>query len=161
MLHIERVSFADPAVQVLVAEVQAEYVRRYGGPDGTPLEPGVFDPPDGAFFVGHLGDVPVAMGGWRLRPDVDRLGGALSAEIKRMYVAPAGRRMGLARVVLAHLERTAAQAGAGAMVLETGVAQPEAIALYESSGYQPVPKFGHYAWSPKSRCYGKRLPSGS
>lgn len=161
MLHIERVSFVDPAVQVLVAEVQAEYVRRYGGPDGTPLEPGVFDPPGGAFFVGRLGDVPVAMGGWRLRPDVDRLGGALSAEIKRMYVAPAGRRMGLARVVLAHLERTAALAGADVMVLETGVAQPEAIALYESSGYQPVEKFGHYAWSPKSRCYGKRLPPAS
>ena len=43
------------------------------------------------------------------------------------------------------------------IVLETGIAQPEAIALYESSGYEQVEKFGHYAWSPKSRCYGKRL----
>jgi ribosomal protein S18 acetylase RimI-like enzyme len=74
-----------------------------------------------------------------------------------MYVARAGRRMGLARALLAHLERTAAEAGADTMVLETGAAQPEAIALYESSGYEPVEKFGHYAGSPLSRCYGKRL----
>jgi ribosomal protein S18 acetylase RimI-like enzyme len=158
VLRIERVPVTDTAAQTLIAEVQQEYVRRYGGPDGTPLEPGMFDPPNGAFFVGRLGDVPVAMGGWRLRPDVPRLGGRLSAEIKRMYVAPAGRRMGLGRAVLTHLERTATEAGAEVMVLETGIAQPEAIALYESSGYEPVEKFGHYAWSPKSRCYGKRLP---
>lgn len=156
-LRIEHVALTDAAAQELVAQVQAEYVVRYGGPDGTPLDAAMFDPPDGAFFVGYLGEVPVTMGGWRLRPDVPRLGGRLSAEIKRMYVAPPGRRMGLARAVLAHLERTAVEAGADVMVLETGIAQPEAIALYESAGYEPVEKFGHYAWSPKSRCYGKRL----
>jgi ribosomal protein S18 acetylase RimI-like enzyme len=157
VLRIERVPVTDAAAQALIAEVQAEYVRRYGGPDDTPLEEGTFDAPRGAFFVGHLGDVPVAMGGWRMRPDVPRLGGRLSAEIKLMYVASPGRRMGLARAVLAHLELTAAEAGADVMVLETGTAQPEAISLYESSGYEQVEKFGHYAWSPKSRCYGKRL----
>ena len=159
MLRIECVPITHPAAQVLIEEVQAEYVVRYGGPDDTPLEPGMFDPPDGAFFVGRLGDVPVAMGGWRLRPDVRRLGGTLSAEVKRMYVAPSGRRMGLARTVLTHLERTAADAGADVMVLETGTAQPEAIELYASSGYELVEKFGHYAWSPQSRCFGKRLVS--
>ena len=157
VLRIERVAVTDPAAQALIEEVQAEYVVRYGGPDDTPLEPGTFDPPRGAFFVGHLGDAPVAMGGWRLRPDVPRLSGTLSAEVKRMYVAPAGRRMGLARQVLAHLERAAAEAGADTMILETGLAQPEAIALYTSAGYELVEKFGHYAWSPKSRCFGKRL----
>ena len=59
--------------------------------------------------------------------------------------------------MLAHLERTAAEAGADTMILETGLAQPEAIALYTSAGYELVEKFGHYAWSPKSRCFGKRL----
>lgn len=157
MLRIERVAITDAAAQALIEEVQAEYVERYGGPDETPLRPAMFDAPDGAFFVGYLGDVPVAMGGWRMRPDVVRLGGSRAAEVKRMYVARSGRRMGLARLVLAHLEDTAADGGADTMVLETGVAQPEAIALYESSGYEPVEKFGHYAWSPKSRCYGKRL----
>lgn len=159
-MQIRRVAFTDPDALLLVAEVQAEYVTRYGGPDDTPLDPTMFDAPSGAFFVGYLDDVPVAMGGWRLRPDVPRLGGRLSAEIKRMYVAPHGRRRGLARAVLAHLEETARDAGADVIVLETGTAQPEAIALYESSGYAPVEKFGHYAWSPKSRCFGKRLAEG-
>lgn len=158
LLRIRQVAFTDADAQVLVAEVQAEYVARYGGPDNTPMDPSVFDAPAGAFFVGYLDDVPVAMGGWRMRPDVLRLEGRLCAEVKRMYVAPRGRRRGLARAVLAHLEATARAAGADVMVLETGIAQPEAIALYESSGYQQVEKFGHYAWSPKSRCYGKRLP---
>jgi GNAT superfamily N-acetyltransferase len=156
-VQIRRVAFTDPDAQLLVAQVQAEYVTLYGGPDETPLDPAVFDAPAGAFFVAYLGDAPVAMGGWRLRPEVVRLGGRLSAEIKRMYVAPSGRRRGTARAVLAHLEDTARGAGADVMVLETGTEQPEAIALYESSGYQPVEKFGHYMWSPKNRCYGKRL----
>ena len=46
--------------------------------------------------------------------------------------------------MLAHLEATAAEAGADVMVLETGLAQPEAIALYASSGYEPVEGFGYY-----------------
>jgi GNAT superfamily N-acetyltransferase len=156
-LVVRPVPFADPDVQQLVAEVQAEYVVLYGGPDGTPLEEGAFDPPQGAFFVGTVEGHPVAMGGWRRRPDVAALGRTAAAEVKRMYVAPAARGRGHARRVLTHLERTARAAGADLMVLETGTAQPAAIALYESSGYEPVPAFGHYAWSPRSRYYGKRL----
>jgi GNAT superfamily N-acetyltransferase len=157
VLQVRRVPFLHDDAQLLVDQVQAEYVVRYGGPDHTPLDPGMFDAPAGAFFVGYLGEVPVAMGGWRLRPDVARLGRTRAAEVKRMYVAPAARRQGHARVVLAHLEATARRAGAELMILETGTGQPEALALYEASGYEHVEKFGHYAWSPKSRCYGKRL----
>jgi len=43
------------------------------------------------------------------------------------------------------------------MVLETGAPQPEAVALYRSSGYVPIPPFGHYAGSPLSVCLGKPL----
>ncbi|MBA2465349.1 MAG: GNAT family N-acetyltransferase [Nocardioidaceae bacterium] len=157
LLRIERVGFLDADVQTLVAEVQAEYVVRYGGPDTTPMDDTVFDPPAGAIYVGYVKDLPVALGGWRSRPDVVRLGGNRAAEIKRMYVASPGRRQGLARALLTHLERTAAESGADVMILETGLVQPEAIALYESSGYEPVEKFGYYAWSPISRCYAKRL----
>jgi GNAT superfamily N-acetyltransferase len=157
VFEIRRLPFGHGDVQQLVAEVQAEYVVRYGGPDGAPIDPAMFDAPAGAFFVGYLDEVPVAMGGWRSRADVVRLGGGPCAEIKRMYVAPAGRRRGLARALLAHLEDTARDGGVAVLVLVTGIEQPEAIALYESSGYEPVEKFGHYAWSPKSRCYGKRL----
>jgi ribosomal protein S18 acetylase RimI-like enzyme len=59
--------------------------------------------------------------------------------------------------MLAHLERTARDAGADVMVLETGLAQPEAIALYESSGYALIPGFGFYKDAPLARCFARRL----
>jgi GNAT superfamily N-acetyltransferase len=158
-VRIDRVPFTHPDAQRLVAEVQQEYVRRYGGPDETPLEPTMFDPPRGAVFVLYVEGEPVATGAWRLRGDVEVFGTTATAEVKRMYVAPAGRGRGLARRMLAHLEATAHAAGAEAAVLETGIAQPEAIALYESSGYVPVPGFGHYRDSPLSRCLAIRLPT--
>ncbi|MEP6815797.1 MAG: GNAT family N-acetyltransferase [Marmoricola sp.] len=154
---IVRVPLTHPDALRLIEQVQLEYVARYGTPDESPIRAEVFDPPDGAFFVGYLGDRPVATGGWRRRSDLGVLGTEETAEIKRMYVVATARGRGLARQVLAHLERTAAGAGAGAMVLETGIAQPEAIALYESSGYREVPGFGHYRDSPLSRCYARTL----
>lgn len=156
-MEIRRLAFTHPDVVTLVDEVQAEYTRRYGGPDETPLDPTMFDPPSGAFFVGYVDGLPVAMGGWRFRADLSAFGEAAVTEIKRMYVAPRARRAGLARRVLSHLEATARAAGSAVMVLETGIEQPEAIALYLSSGYETVDGFGHYRWSPKSRYYGKLL----
>ena len=156
-MDIEQRSFGDPVVQALVAEIQREFVLRYGGPDVTPLDVTTFTPPAGAFFVGALDGTPVAMGGWRLRPDVVALGGTRAAEVKRMYVAPAARRLGCARAMLAHLERSARSAEADVMVLETGLKQPEAISLYETSGYVPVDGFGLYRSSPIVRYLGKRL----
>lgn len=155
--RLRAVPFAAPAAQALVARVQEEYVARYGGPDDSPLEVGDFDPPRGAFFVGTLGERPVAMGGWRRREDVPALGRVAAAEVKRMYVVPEARRHGYARDVLAHLEATASAAGADVMVLETGTMQPEAIAMYAAAGYEPVAGFGHYVDSPLSRCFAKRL----
>lgn len=156
-MEIRAVGFTHPDAVALVAEVQAEYTVRYGGPDETPMDAGVFDPPRGAFFVGYLAGEPVAMGGWRFRSGVPGYDGVPVTEIKRMYVAPRARRGGLARAVLAHLEGTARVAGSRVMVLETGIEQPEAIELYTSSGYEPVEGFGHYKWSPKSRYFGKAL----
>jgi GNAT superfamily N-acetyltransferase len=160
-MDIRRTGFTDPVAQALIAELQHEFVVRYGGPDETPLDPTMFDAPSGAFFVGwSLEDgvsEPVATGAWRRRPDVSALGGTVAAEIKRMYVVPRAQRRGLARIMLAHLEATASNAGADLMVLETGLAQPEAIALYESSGYVPVEGFGYYKDAPSVRYFGKRL----
>jgi len=156
-LVIARVGIDHPDALALIAEVQAEYVVRYGGPDETPLDPSMFLDPLGAFFVGYRGGTPVMMGAWRRRTDVEALGTMQTAEIKRMYVASGQRGLGLARVMLGHLERTAAAAGVVAAILETGLRQPEAIALYESSGYQPIASFGYYRDAPLSRCFGKRL----
>jgi len=157
---LTRVEYGDPDVAALVEQVQAFYVERYGGPDETPLDPLMFQPPHGSFFLGRLGGTPVATGAWRRTTSAVVPGlpaGAPLAEVKRMFVVPTAQRRGLARLVLAHLERTAADSGVRALVLETGAAQPEAIALYTSSGYEPVPGFGHYRDSPLSRCYGKVL----
>jgi ribosomal protein S18 acetylase RimI-like enzyme len=156
-MDIRRTAFTEPVAQALVAELQQEFVVRYGGPDETPLDPTMFDAPSGAFFVGWFEGSPVATGAWRLRPDVSALDGTVAAEIKRMYVVPRVQRRGLARIMLTHLETTASAAGADVMVLETGLAQPEAIALYESSGYTRVEGFGYYRDSPQVRYFGKRI----
>ena len=160
-LRIERLPYTHPVVQALVEEVQAEYVVRYGGPDGAPMEEDMFDPPTGAFYVAFRAEEPVATGAWRIKDGDEDLSGTLGgtrvAEIKRMYVRASARRTGMARAVLAHLEATAAEAGADVLVLETGTAQPEAIQLYESSGYVRVEPFGYYKGYPSARHFGKRL----
>jgi ribosomal protein S18 acetylase RimI-like enzyme len=156
-VRIEQVPISHPDAALLITAVQQEYVVRYGGRDGTPMVASEFAPPLGAFFVGYVDERPVMTGAWRFRHDVSRLGAARPAEVKRMYVDPSARRQGLARLMLAHLEVTAQAAGADVMLLETGTAQPEAMALYEAAGYERVEPFGHYAWSPRNRCYGRRL----
>ena len=157
-VRIAHVPITHPDAMLLVEQVQQEYVARYGGRDETPIEPTMFEAPRGAFFVLYVAGAPLATGAWRLRGDVEAFGSTATAEIKRMYVAPAGRGRGLARRMLAHLETTAHEAGAEVAILETGTAQPEAIALYGSAGYRPIPGFGYYRDSPLSRCFAIPLP---
>ena len=149
-LVIEPARLDDPAALELIELVQGEYVIRYGGRDEAPIDVAEFLPPKGLFLVATVDGVPAACGGWR------NLGDG-RAEIKRMFTAAGFRNRGLARAVLAELERTAAAAGIEEIVLETGTVQPEAIALYESSGYRPVEGFGYYAGRPRSRSFGKRV----
>jgi GNAT superfamily N-acetyltransferase len=158
-LRIRPTSYDHPDAATLVAAVQRVYIERYGGVDSTPLEPAEFAPPLGHFLVGYLADgAPVACGGWRWRQaQEDPVLRDGDVEIKRMYVAEAMRGRGFARRLLAELERTAAAAGGRRMVLETGIQQPEAIALYQSVGYQPIERFGWHRDSENSRCYAKPL----
>jgi GNAT superfamily N-acetyltransferase len=148
-LRIEVTDYNHPDAAALIAEVQREYVARYGEPDGTAVDPAEFAPPRGLFLVLYLDGTPAACGGWRAQ--------GAAVELKRMYVAPVFRGRGLARAVLAELERSAAATGHRRAILETGQPQPEAIALYRSSGYEPVPAFGHYAAEPDSVHLGKDL----
>lgn len=139
-----------PTAEQLIAEVQQEYVSRYGEPDTTPVEPHEFAPPNGRFVVGYIGNRAVAMGGVRLL-DTE------TVEIKRMYVVPDARGCGLSRIVLSRLEDLARELGASRVVLETGLRQPEAIRLYETSGYERIEGFGHYRCEPDSLSFGKSL----
>ena len=149
-LRLEPYPFAGPVAAELIAEVQREYVVRYGAPDEGPVDPAEFDPPDGRFYVARLGPDAVGCAGLRRHDPV-------TAEIKRMYVRRTHRRRGLARQLLAAVEAAARDAGYRRMVLESGTEQPEALALYASSGYTPIPNFGHYACAPSSRCFGRDL----
>lgn len=78
-------------------------------------------------------------------------------EIKRMWVEPLARGLGLAKAILARLEEEAARLGATELRLETGVHNTEAIALYGAQGYLAIPRFGEYLDSPLSLCYAKRI----
>jgi len=132
-----------PTVAEMIAELQAEYVVRYGSGDDTPVRPSEFAPPNGIFVIGSDDETPVACGGIRLTaPRV--------AELKRMYVRAPARRRGIARCLLARLEDEARALGATQLRLETGLRQPEAIAMYRSAGYVDTEPFGHYADTPGS-----------
>ncbi len=158
-MTIKQLHYDHPDAQLLMEQVQGEYVTRYGGRDGARMATEEFDPPHGVFVVAYDGDKPVAVGGWR-RHDPDAYGGLPGrhpAEIKRMYVAASERGRGLARDVLAYLEDNAREAGVDWLVLETGQRQPEAVALYRSSGYVDVPHFGTYADAPMAVHLGKQL----
>ncbi|MEW1697869.1 GNAT family N-acetyltransferase [Streptomyces sp. NPDC093249] len=158
-MNIQLVPYDHPDAVALDAEVQAEYAARYDDEgDATPLDAGMFVPPRGLYLLVYDPEgQPVATGGWRTQDKNDAGYENGDAELKRMYVVPAARGLGLARRVLAALESDARAAGRTRMVLETGIAQPEAMALYLSSGYEPCAKFGHYRDHPSSRCYAKPL----
>ena len=85
------------------------------------------------------------------------LGDAGQAEMKRVFVAPAARGKGIARALMEALEREAAQRGVTLMQLETGIKQPEAIALYRKLGYAERGPFGTYKPDPLSLFMEKRL----
>jgi putative acetyltransferase len=137
-------------VQQLISAMGAELDARYGGDDGlSPAEAHEFEPP-GVFLLLERDGEPVACGGLRVvGPGV--------GEVKRMYVAPTARRQGLSRVLLAALVDHARTTGLERLLLETGTEQPEAVALYESTGWTPVEAYGHYAHDPRTRCYGLSL----
>ncbi|MEM1314715.1 MAG: GNAT family N-acetyltransferase [Pseudomonadota bacterium] len=110
------------------------------------------------FVVAYLGDTPVGCGGMAPCP-ADPGDGARGGygELKRIYVAPDGRRRGLAKRIVAALEETARARGLGRMRLETGEDSPDAIGLYGSLGYARRGPFGAYEENGASVFMEKRL----
>ena len=138
LVQLRRVRLQDREATPLLAGLREEYLQRYAGVDVmADAEAAEFDPPDGAFVVLLLDGETVAGGGLR-RLD------AHTAEVKRMWTAPLHRRQGRARTVLAALEDAARQMSYTRIRLETGPAQPEAVALYLSLGYRQIPVYGDY-----------------
>ena len=133
----------DPDLLRLVAEQEAEVMARYGvddpGPGLSEHAPWLLARLDGqavaCVALGHLGD--------------------LVGEVKRMYVAPSARGRGLARMLLQSLEDLAVARGYRLLRLETGTQQPEALRLYETSGWSRIDCYGYFANDPSTICYQK------
>ncbi|MGN9777816.1 GNAT family N-acetyltransferase [Micromonospora sp. H33] len=152
-LEIHAARFDAPESQALIRAALADLGQRYGGTgDDTPVDATEFEPPAGTFVVALLDGRPVGCGGWRSHGEEGD-----TAELKRMYVAPEARGRGVARAVLAAVERSAREQGRKRIVLECGDKQPEAIALYTSSGYERIPNFGFYKDAPGCISFGRTL----
>ena len=148
-IELKRTDSDDKDFRALVSQLDAELAKRDG--------------PDHAFYhqfnkIDQIRHAVVAY--WHEEPAAC---GAIKAyapgrgEMKRMFVKPQYRKLGLATQVLKELEAWAAELGYTALVLETGKAQPEAIALYQKWGYTPIPNYGQYAGVENSICMQKQL----
>jgi GNAT superfamily N-acetyltransferase len=159
---IQAVDWDDADAGALRDAQQAELADRYGGYDPDPAdEPDDPHPADvvhadqvATMLVLRVDGEAAACGALR---DVSATQGSGVGEIKRMYVHPRWRGLGLSRRVLAELEARAGTAGWHRLILETGVRQPESLGLYLSAGYLPIEAFGVWRDSPLSRCFAKDL----
>jgi putative acetyltransferase len=149
-LNIERVRPDSAAATALMEELDRELTARYPGAPFHGLRPDEVSQSGLWFFLAHLEGVPIGCGALRhLDPR--------TGELKRMFVRPPFRGQGLGRILLLRIEREARDAGIRVLRLETGVAQPEALALYRRAGYEPIPVYGEYVGDPNSVCFEKRL----
>ena len=116
----------------------------------------------------HLMDIDALMQGdvlFLVARDVDGSAAGCAAlvnregygEVKRMFVDEARRGMGAGRQLLEHIGMFAAMSGLRTLRLETGIHQPEAIALYERSGFTRCAPFGDYRPDPLSIFMEKHL----
>ena len=165
MIEIGEEPYDGAAAVALVAAMHADINERYAHSiEGMTAEERAADDdahaeevtatmltaPLGAFLVARLNGEAVGCGA--LKP-FD--GEPCVAEIKRMYTAPEARRQGVSRGVLARLEARGAALGYRRLKLETGLAQPEALALYEAQGWERIAPYGRFRDHPESVCFAK------
>jgi GNAT superfamily N-acetyltransferase len=152
LLQITRGDARSAEAIELMNRLTAELTARYDFlDDGTGnFSPEDADVPGAAFLIGRVSEEAVACAA--LRPMSPGMG-----EIKRVYVVPAfrGRRFG--HMLLAEIERVAAEIGYHTLRLETGTRQPESLALYEKAGYRRIPNYEPYVESHWSVCFEKCL----
>ncbi len=165
MITVTEEPYDGPVAAALVQQLMEDLNERYADEveDGAADDPDDDDylaevtppmvrPPAGVFVVAWIEGDPAGCGA--VKPlDAD----PSVAEIKRMYTVREHRGRGIARMVLARLEADAAAFGYRRAQLETGLAQPEAMALYERQGWHRIPPYGHYKDSPQSVCFAKDL----
>jgi GNAT superfamily N-acetyltransferase len=151
MISTMQVPGSDAELAVLLKAMNDDMLARYGVPDlGPPrLEPGV------RFLAAMEDGASVGCVGVQAFTYGDGAPGVF--ELKRMYVRPEARRKGVSRALLAAAEELARGLGARRMMLETGTAQPEAMALYAASGYEPAEPYGPFAHVSVMRYFTKEF----
>lgn len=149
MTSIIRTDSSNPDFQKLVKALDSELAERDGEEHGFYSQYNKIDAIKQAVVL-YYNEQPVACGA--IKPY-----SPTSAEVKRMYTLPEYRGKGLAAQVLNELEQWAAQLGFEKCILETGKKQPEAIALYQKSGYTLIPNYGQYAGVDNSVCFEKSV----
>lgn len=135
----------DPLAAPLIDELAVEYADRYGGVRDKVhawlrrYPAAEFEDPGGGLLIGVLDGLPVTGGAFRRFDDT-------TAELKRIWTHSGHRRRGYARTLLSRLESDIAARGYTRIYLTTGDRQPEAAALYLSTGYtrldEPLPSDG-------------------
>jgi GNAT superfamily N-acetyltransferase len=126
-----------------------EQIGRYGFAD-----PAEYEGPHGAFLVVYYHNSARGCGGFRW---FDRTAGV--AELKKLYAAPQVRGHGLGGLLLIELERMALERGARRIIVESGVKNLAALALFKSFGYQPIPSYVDSRDPQINRAFAKTLTS--
>jgi ribosomal protein S18 acetylase RimI-like enzyme len=132
------------------AELDRRFSSGFDPVDSLPADPDDMRAPQGLFLVATLGDEPVGCGAIKFHGDQP-------TELKRMWVSPTVRGLGIGRRLLAELERRAAERPSPIIRLETNRALTEAIALYRSVGYREVDPFNNEPYA--DHWFEKRLPA--
>ena len=152
-IRVVRTPLTDRVSQSLIQALNVELSAIYPEPGANHFQLDAAETSEGrgAFIVVYRGETPVGCGALRLL-DAD------TGELKRMYVSPSERGKGFGHLLVSALEAEAKTLGVSRLVLETGVRQHAALALYRAAGFQPVPLYGEYLLSPDtSVCLGKEL----
>ena len=151
----------DPRLVKLATAQQQEVSVRYA----ENPEHGFAQPPlsPATIWLLLLGDDSAALGCVAVQPVSHTVPRAAPdiGEIKRLYVDPAARGRGHSRALMTKAEQVAWRAGYRALQLETGLRQPEAMALYRRLGYEQIDPYGHYRDSTESVCFRKTLPEAA
>lgn len=125
---------ARQCLRAYVEELNRRWEAGFDPSAGVSAEPHELTPPAGCFVIAYLHGEPVGCGGVKHLP-----GGP--SDIKRMWVSPTTRGLGLGRRLLAELEQRVRDSGASIARLETNRVLEEAIGMYRSAGYEEVPAF--------------------
>src|SRR5919204_4077375 len=155
-VEIRSEPFGGSTAQGLVAGFEADIAERYEGWAPVGVGAGAtaqdFQPPSGNFLVAYVDGRPAGCGGLKqLDPE--------TVEIKRVFVSPDARGRGVSRALLEALEEAARSAGYALIRLDTGANQPEALKLFQTSGYEAIPDYNNNPWA--SYWFEKRLSPSS